>query len=162
MVKINPTNTTAEVIPRRLESGPLLNVSNGDVTVSGGGEHVEVIAANAPVEVNTTILRTDTAIQVGVRQVHVEASPVGLRGEQGPPGPPGSGGSVASFLPPPYRLDEASDFFYYGWRELDATPGAYLIRRANRLTALKEDSTGDTANFDAAWDDRVNLGYVPR
>lgn len=68
----------------------------------------------------------------------------------------------SDFLPVPDLFDEDSaTFFYYGWTSVS---GGWLIRRAVKATAIKDNATqtnnSSFANLTAAWPNRLTLVYA--
>lgn len=161
MTQVAVTTTPIEVETRRIEDGPAVNVTGGGAKVSATVSPANVSAENDSIEVTVSAPITTVQSVISVPDVSVQvdgplevvASTIGL---QGPAGPPGTGSGGSSFLPPPDLLDESTNYFYYGWEDVR---GGWLVRRATRASAKKEDATTGYADLATAWANRTVLMY---
>lgn len=135
--------------------GARVSASVTPANVSAESDTIEVtVSPPASATVQSVISVQDVSVSVD-GPLEVVASTVGI---QGPAGPPGTGSGGSSFLPPPDLLDEEdATFFYYGWADVN---GGWLVRRATRASAKKEDATTGYPDLDTAWANRASLAYV--
>jgi len=159
-MRVDVSTKSIEVETRRIEDGPAVTVASGSVDVSASvtpasvcadSETIEVVVSAPSTTVQSVISVPDVSVQVDA-PLEVVASTVGIQG------PPGTGGSGSSFLPPPDLVDESdATYFYYGWEDVN---GGWLVRRATRATAKKEDATTGFPDLATAWTNRASLSYV--
>jgi len=160
MTQVKVSTSPIEVETRRIEDGPAVNVTGGGAKVNATVTPANVSAESDIIEVTVspTIATVQSVVSVPDVSVSVDgplevvASTVGLQG------PPGNGSGGSSFLPPPDLLDESdATFFHYGWSDVN---GGWLVRRATRASAKKEDATTGYPDLATAWANRAFLAYT--
>lgn len=160
MTQVSVSTSPIEVGTRRIEDGPVVTVASGGADVSATVTPANVSAESETVQVTVspTIATVQSVVSVPDVSVQVDGPLVVSAATVGIQGPPGTGSGGSSFLPPPDLLDESdATYFYYGWADVN---GGWLVRRAKRATAKKEDATTGFPDLATAWPNRVTLNYA--